>query len=49
MSILKTIQKWSAYRQTVRELSALDNHALDDMGIGRGDIPGIAKEFTHRM
>jgi len=49
MSIRKSFQKWSAYRRTVRELSALDNRMLDDLGISRGDIHGIAQEYANQI
>ena len=32
----------SAARKTVKELSALNNRELNDIGIGRGDIQSIA-------
>ena len=32
MGIRKTLKKWAAYQQTVRELAALDNRQLNDLG-----------------
>ena len=49
MGIRKTLQKWSAYQRTVRELSALDNRMLDDLGISRGDIHDIAQEYANKI
>jgi len=46
MNIRKTIQKWAAYQQTVRELNALDNRSLNDLGISRGDIQRIARDHA---
>ena len=43
MDIRKSFKKWSAYQQTVRELSALDSRQLTDLGINRSDIPRIAR------
>lgn len=34
------------YRQTVRELSELSTRDLDDLGISRAAIPGIARDAT---
>ena len=45
MDVRKTFRKWQAYQQTVRELNALDNRQLNDLGITRGDISRIAR--TH--
>ncbi|UJQ95054.1 DUF1127 domain-containing protein [Mariluticola halotolerans] len=46
MNFRKTIQKWAAYQQTVRELNALDNRSLNDLGISRGDIQRIARDHA---
>jgi len=43
MGIRQTFKKWSAYQQTIRELAALDNRQLNDLGITRGDITKIAR------
>ncbi|MEO8756902.1 MAG: DUF1127 domain-containing protein [Devosia sp.] len=43
MGIRETFKKWSAYQQTVRELAALDNRQLNDLGISRADIHKIAR------
>ncbi len=49
MGILKSIQKWSAYHRTYRDLNALDARSLDDIGINRGDIQRLAREFANRI
>lgn len=46
MDIRKTLRKWSAYNQTVRELNALGNRDLGDLGINRADIQRIAREHA---
>ena len=46
MDIRKTFQKWAAYQQTVRELNALDNRSLSDLGISRTDIQRIARNHV---
>jgi uncharacterized protein YjiS (DUF1127 family) len=43
MDILGKFRDWRAYRQTVRELSALSNRELNDLGISRGDIYSVAR------
>lgn len=35
-------------RKTIRELSALTDHELHDLGIGRSDITSIARGDFHR-
>ncbi len=49
MGIRKTLQKWSAYQQTVRELNALGNRELNDLGITRGDIERIARDHASQL
>jgi uncharacterized protein YjiS (DUF1127 family) len=44
MGIRQTLKNWAAYQQTVRELAALDNRQLSDLGIVRTDIQKIARE-----
>ncbi|NMA99251.1 MAG: DUF1127 domain-containing protein [Phyllobacteriaceae bacterium] len=46
MSIRKTIKKWAAYNRTVRELNALGNRELTDLGITRSDIDRIARDHA---
>jgi uncharacterized protein YjiS (DUF1127 family) len=46
MDIRKTFRKWSAYQQTVRELSSLDNRQLNDLGISRADINRVARDHV---
>ena len=46
MTPFKTITEkfaaWRRYRDAVRELTALSDRELEDIGIRRGDIPFIA-------
>ncbi len=49
MNIRKTFRRWSAYNQTVRQLSALDNHMLNDLGINRGDIHRLARDHARQI
>jgi uncharacterized protein YjiS (DUF1127 family) len=49
MGIRQTLKKWSAYQQTVRELTALDNRQLSDLGITRADIQKIAREHARAL
>jgi uncharacterized protein YjiS (DUF1127 family) len=46
MDIRKTLRKWAAYQQTVRELGALDNRQLNDLGISRTDIQRVARDHA---
>jgi uncharacterized protein YjiS (DUF1127 family) len=41
--MFKKIAQYVNYRRTVRELAALDNVQLIDVGIYRGDIKAIAR------
>lgn len=49
MNIRNTLRKWAAYQQTVRELAALDNRQLNDLGISRGDIQRIARDHASTL
>jgi uncharacterized protein YjiS (DUF1127 family) len=49
MGIRKTLRKWAAYQQTVRELAALDNRQLNDLGITRNDITRIARDHASTL
>ncbi len=42
MNIRQRIAKFAQYQRTMRELSALDQRQLQDLGITRGDIKAIA-------
>lgn len=46
MDIRRTFKRWSAYQQTVRELNALGNRELGDLGIARSDIQRIARDHA---
>lgn len=41
--ILSKIRSYLKYRETVRELSRLSDRELEDLGISRYDIDGIAR------
>ena len=49
MDIRKTFKKWAAYQQTVRELAALDNRQLSDLGITRTDIQRVARDHARTI
>lgn len=49
MDIRKTLRKWAAYQQTVRELNSLDNRQLNDLGITRTDIQRIARDHASSL
>jgi len=49
MNVRKTLQKWAAYQQTVRELNSLDSRSLDDLGINRSDIQRIARDHASAL
>ena len=49
MNIRNTFKKWAAYQQTVRELAALDNRQLNDLGISRTDINRVARDHVSSL
>ena len=44
--ILARLASWRRYRQTFRELEALNDRELADLGIGRRDIRSIARQAS---
>ncbi|MBA5776745.1 DUF1127 domain-containing protein [Stappia sp. F7233] len=43
-AIRSKYRSWKTYQETVSELSRLSNRELSDIGIGRGDIPFVARK-----
>lgn len=43
MNIRQKIAQFAQYQRTMRELNALDNRQLNDLGITKGDIKNIAR------
>ncbi len=43
MNLFTSYKNWKRTRQTFNQLSALSNHQLYDLGIGREDITYIAR------
>lgn len=41
-SILSAVHRWLRYRNTLQELSRLTDRELNDLGIRRSDIAGVA-------
>jgi uncharacterized protein YjiS (DUF1127 family) len=48
MNLVRSFNKWRRYRSTVNELERLTTRELNDLGIGRGDIPYIAMSTSTR-
>jgi len=44
--ILSKVRAYMRYRETVRELSLLTDRELDDLGISRFQIDGIARQHA---
>ncbi|MGQ7791787.1 DUF1127 domain-containing protein [Faunimonas sp. B44] len=43
-SVVDRFRRWRRYRSTVRQLAALSNHELSDLGISRGQIESVARQ-----
>jgi len=43
MNLARSFNNWRKYRQTVTELGRMSDRELSDLGIGRGDIPYVAR------
>jgi len=46
LSIIRFVQRWKQYNESVRELSRLSDRELADIGINRSNIPSAAWEAT---
>ncbi|MFB2553671.1 DUF1127 domain-containing protein [Ensifer soli] len=44
MNIARSFSTWRKYRQTCVELNRMSDRELNDLGIGRGDIPQVARK-----
>lgn len=44
MDIRASVRRWASYRQTVKNLSSLNNRQLKDIGITRGEIKFVARD-----
>ena len=42
LSIVRFLQSWRRYNQSLAELSQLGDRELADIGVSRSDIPAIA-------
>jgi uncharacterized protein YjiS (DUF1127 family) len=47
LSIIRFLHAWKRYGAAVKELSALNDRELADIGITRSDIPRLAWEHAH--
>jgi uncharacterized protein YjiS (DUF1127 family) len=45
--ILSRIRAYQRYRQTVRELQRLSDRELNDVGLSRADIAGVARRYAN--
>jgi uncharacterized protein YjiS (DUF1127 family) len=43
MNLIRNFRNWRRYRETVNELSRLSTRELNDLGITRAEIHGIAR------
>jgi uncharacterized protein YjiS (DUF1127 family) len=43
----RALQRWHTRNVTIRELSALSNWQLQDLGITRGEIPGLVDRLIN--
>jgi uncharacterized protein YjiS (DUF1127 family) len=42
--ILSSIRQWHRFHETARQLSALSDRELSDIGLSRGDIAWVARQ-----
>ena len=43
VSLKQSFRNWRRYRNTCNELYQVSDHELNDIGIGRGEIPFVAR------
>ena len=44
MNLARSFNNWRKYRQTCNELGRMSDRELTDLGIGRADIPYVARQ-----
>ena len=44
MILARSFNNWRMYRLTCSELGRMSDRELSDLGIGRGDIPYVARQ-----
>lgn len=44
MNLTRSFSNWRKYRQTCNELGRMSDRELNDLGIGRADIPYVARQ-----
>ncbi|ASY56276.1 MULTISPECIES: DUF1127 domain-containing protein [Sinorhizobium] len=44
MNLARSFNNWRKYRQTCNELGRMSDRELNDLGIGRADIPYVARK-----
>ena len=47
-ALVRFIQEWKRYNQSLSELSRLGDRELADIGISRSDIPRVAWNAAHK-
>ncbi len=47
-ALVRFIQQWKRYNQSLSELSRLGDRELADIGISRSDIPRLAWKAAHQ-
>ena len=47
-ALVRFIQQWKRYNQSLSELSRLGDRELADIGISRSDIPRLAWNASHQ-
>lgn len=47
-AIVRFIQEWKRYNQSLNELNRLGDRELADIGISRSDIPRVAWSTAHQ-
>jgi len=47
-ALVRFVQEWKRYNQSLNELSRLGDRELADIGISRSDIPRVAWNSAHR-
>ena len=48
-ALVRFIQQWKRYNQSLNELSRLGDRELADIGISRSDIPRLAWTAAHKI
>ena len=44
-NVINSLRRWHMRNVAITELGRMSDHLLDDIGIARGEIPGVVRDL----